>query len=143
GLRQLYLLVPGGRFIATGRQIETADSRVADVAPGIRVADGECVGGVQLVVNPGTHFRSALRRDRHRSKWCDSQSLGIECNDVDDGAVIDGVARDIQRERSAVIQRTGEIAPKLVKLQGRLLSGEGIPRVPKLPHVVVGNRAAQ
>src|SRR5689334_11195161 len=90
----------------------------------------------EAVIDMGVDSRAALFGGLHAVKWSD-QRLGIEYNAIDDGAVVDHMALDIEREGGAFAEGSTDAVFEFLEEKGRFLRGVGIAGVPVFrAHVV-------
>ena len=138
GLRDLRGVADVPRMVAARDQVEAPDAGVAHVGAQELVTPREGVVGAQLIIQARADGDAALRNAKDvRERIDDGERLRIERGPVDDGAVVDRIAADIQEERALRVNWAAQAAAVFLQEERRLPGGIGVARVPEIIGEVV------
>ena len=126
--------VAGALGVSSARdQVEAAYAGVLDVGAREVVARGQRVVGGELIIHPRREDYAALRNAQHAGERIDDgERLRVDRDAVDDGAVVDGMALDVEGERRALVDGAAQHAAVLLQQKGRLALRVGVARVPEI-----------
>src|SRR5262245_29272916 len=110
----------------------------------VNVAKRQRFSVVELIVHARVDRNAALRRLGRVGEGADhAQSLRVESDRVDDGAVVNRVPPDVQKERRPFVERAAQIPAVLLQQERRLLLRVRIARIPEIMSEVVEPRSAK
>ena len=102
GFGGLQHLASDANAVTLRHEVEAPDIGVGDVGSRERVADGQSILRVQLIVDARRHNHAPLGDAKHlRIGVDDGERLGVNDGSVDDGPVVDGMPLDVQGEGGA------------------------------------------
>src|SRR5260370_25728267 len=103
-------------------KIESSDASARNISASKTIANGQCVLGVELIVNARVYSETALSRPKHISERIDNREcLWIERDCVDDRAVVNLIAPNIEKERGTLADRDAHAAAVFLHKKWRLL----------------------
>ncbi len=114
-VRHLHRLVGVLVIVSARCQVEATNPGPVDIGVREGIAKYQSVRVIQLIIDPRTHPREALRHLEDAEKRLDSQCLGIQRHRVGDGAVVNRVPLRIQIEGCALVDGSTGIALQLVQ----------------------------
>src|SRR5262252_5223926 len=113
--------------IAARIQVESTDSRIADINACVTIANRQGIRWVELIIDSRTDSYSALGCHRGRGERIDDLECSrIECDCIDYRTVVDRVPTHIKEKRSLLVDGAAHASAIFLKQERRLLLSVGI-----------------
>src|SRR5262245_204147 len=122
GFGELNRLIVAEDVIAARGKIEAAQPGVADVAMQVYVTQGQRISVIKLIIHSRVDRNTALRRLwRVGERVNYTKILLVERDRIDDGAVVNLVPPDVQKEGRSFVERAAQIPAVFLEQERRFL----------------------